>query len=858
MSLFNLRPNNRILFLIKIAIFMILIGKLCGHKERCLFRKIRGNIEKCRYADINGTVTVDCRGQNFDMVPASIPQNVTVLYLSNNCIKEINFKTFNHLSNLIFLDLRNNDNIKIENRSFANLKNLETLEISLNGIASKDTSPSTFEGLCNLKNLFLRENNRIADVPDIGNLTKLTLLDLSYCQIDQPFFFGPNYKFIQNLHTLILDVNYLDAIKNSNFENLHCESIETFSCFRCELGSIEKNVLQRFLSLRNLNLSGNRFKMPDLLNVAFGLSLSLNLSTLNLSYSYRINSISSDLFDPLVNFNLRQLILLKVIKSTSLKANTFTSLRRLLILDLGQSVLTFIEENAFKGLDYLQVLYLGKSTFVFPWMPSNYLFPLNLYELNLNEVEVNRVYSFSRLHLLTTLTLRKSSHFPLNASSFSITNSLQQLNLADSILVSLPNEPFVTLTSLTLLDLSNCEISLKHNIFHNLKSLVTLKLANCSVYQLTPGLFRDQLNLRELDLSRNFISEWPDLSFVPLPNLEYLFLQNNKIKVLSQTFFRKKKALTIDLNTNPFNCSCEMLWFRRLIEPGISDSQFNFLHKNKYICASPVEYAGGIFIDIGINEMEKKCQVFPWYIPTIVIVNLVALVLLIIIAVCYMYRWYVKWYCYKRFFIHSYSKSTQASSRPTDDICNKTIKIYFSCATNDSDWVEELITKFEIQFPLFTNSDQLVDSATMKENRDDQNFIDSPATTMPTTPSRKFNQEGAIYYEKRNAFPHLSQIGQMGEAIYNSKNVVLAISLSYLNNAKHQFEMDLVQQAMMERYGKFANSHVIFVAQEKSNTLISLLPHHLRHHFAITALVWNREDLVEQHQFWTEFIKRLD
>ena len=130
------------------------------------------------------------------------------------------------------------------------------------------------------------------------------------------------------------------------------------------------------------------------------------------------------------------------IQSTSLHENTFVSLRGLEILDLRYSVTTTIEDGAFAGLDSLKTLYLGNSTISDPWKPSIKLFPLNAHELNLDNIEVNGVYSCWNLNQLIKLSLRKSTHFPFNGNSFSHSNSLQYLDLTSSTLTDLPHEPF--------------------------------------------------------------------------------------------------------------------------------------------------------------------------------------------------------------------------------------------------------------------------------------------------------------------------------------------------------------------------------------------------------------------------------
>ncbi len=229
------------LLLVKIALLIAKIGRLNGCPQIC----------SCL------NTIVDCRGRKLDSVPANIPLNATVLYLSYNNIVTFNEASFNGLSNLKFLDESWNDIDMIKERSFAKLHNLETLILSNNRIFY--TIPATYEGLWNLKYLYFRENFYQFDVPyfpEVGNLTKLTVLDLSNCLFTKALF-PSNYLFISNLHTLILDDNQFGAITTKGFENLHCDRIAIFSCQRCRLYTIELGVLQRFMKLEELYLAGN-------------------------------------------------------------------------------------------------------------------------------------------------------------------------------------------------------------------------------------------------------------------------------------------------------------------------------------------------------------------------------------------------------------------------------------------------------------------------------------------------------------------------------------------------------------------------------------------------------------------------
>ena len=828
-----------------VIIWSVLFAALIG--------KLRGCPTKCSCV----STIVNCNYRQLYKVPDNIPLNTTVLGLNGNYIKQLHNNSFGALKNLTFLDLGFNEINLIEQGSFGQLNNLEFLILIHNAIQpfSFSMTPSSFEGLWNLKYLDYRRNNgqRFAQtVLDVGNLTKLEILDLSGCA-HYLAIFPPNYTTLKNLRILKLDVSIFDIFTKDGFKNLHSENIEIFSCNSCALTYIEFGVLQRFTRLQELYLASNYFRAPALSNVTLSL-FSPVLSVLDLSELPFINNLSTLMFKALADSTLKTLVLRKLMKKTTLEANTFIYLNNLLTLDLRWSQIKFMEDGAFRGLDNLQKLYFSYTKFVSPWSPPVNFFPPSLQELYLDEIKIKGVYSFLYLSKLVKLSICKSSHYPLNKALFSPENSLKDLNLSYSTLNDMPYEPFAMLTKLNILDISNSNLSLQSHLFHNLKNLITLNLTNCGIFQLEPDLFRDQQNLRILILKDNFITGWLDRLFVPLVNLEELNLAKNSIKIVNESFYRMWKKLKIDLLSNPFNCSCEMLWFRHQISSNVTENTIQFLNKDLYKCASPVEYAGHPFIDVVVDDLEKKCQIFPWNIQIIIGLNsVVVFFVIVMLFFCYRYRWYVRWY-FHRFFSF---KRSHIRSDENDVHAEEDIKFYCSYAHEDSDWFEEFITKFEIQYMSHTNTVQTVDYTATNEDGNGHENENSDSELLNLLNNR-VNVDTDIYYEKRNAVPNKSEIGQMGEAIFKSRNVVIAVSLGYLNNSKHQFELNLMQQAMMERYGSFTNTHMIFVTLEKSHKITSLLPRHLRNHFETTALIWNREDIVEQTRFWEEFNKRFE
>lgn len=110
--------------------------------------------------------------------------------------------------------------------------------------------------------------------------------------------------------------------------------------------------------------------------------------------------------------------------------------------------------------------------------------------------------------------------------------------------------------------------------------------------------------------------------------------------------------------------------------------------------------------------------------------------------------------------------------------------------------------------------------------------------------------------------PHLSEIGQLSDAIFTCRNVVICLTMTYLHSARNQFEMELMERALVDRYGRAAFAHIIFIIFGKQTVnmlagMRSLLPLHLREHFRQTVLVWHADDFKMQCHFWVELLRRL-
>ncbi|KAM4889076.1 SLIT and NTRK-like protein 3 [Thomomys bottae] len=188
---------------------------------------------------------------------------------------------------------------------------------------------------------------------------------------------------------------------------------------------------------------------------------------------------------------------------------------------------------------------------------------------------------------------------PLNA---------KKLYLSSNLIQKIYRSDFWNFSSLDLLHLGNNRISyVQDGAFLNLPNLKSLFLNGNDLERLTPGMFRGLQSLHYLYFEFNVIREIQPAAFSLMPNLKLLFLNNNLLRTLPTDAFagtslarlnlRKNYFLylpvagvlehlnaivQIDLNENPWDCTCDLVPFKQWIETISSVSVVGDV-----LCASP-------------------------------------------------------------------------------------------------------------------------------------------------------------------------------------------------------------------------------------------------------------------------------
>lgn len=236
-----------------------------------------------------------------------LENNLIVLDISSNLIKELPEEIFGKLTKLEVLDLSNNKLTSLKENIFKNLNELKKLSVSTN-LLQNGFPENIFSNIKNLEYLNI-SNNNLSELPEkiFENLTKLIELRISSNKIES---FGDHFKNLSSLEKLYLSHNLLKSIDILNLNTI---------------------------KLKNLDLSHNKIKDIDESN---GGKLNKKLEILNLFFN-QIECAKFKDFSSLevLNLSSNKLTILEFIcwsqngslKSLKLNNNKISSLKQIML-----------------------------------------------------------------------------------------------------------------------------------------------------------------------------------------------------------------------------------------------------------------------------------------------------------------------------------------------------------------------------------------------------------------------------------------------------------------------------------------------------------------------------------------------
>jgi len=236
----------------------------------------------------------------------------------------------------------------------------------------------------------------------------------------------------------------------------------------------------------------------------------------------------------------------------SIKKGAF-SVHHIKLLDLSNSRISEIENDALGELEYLTFLYLSRNIIVS--LDQN-VFTLNrrleVLKLDYNILDFPHGRPFLNIPSLKSLDISSCSIKSLPEETFVMVPTLEELTLARNNLQDLPRKVFLHLKSLKYLYLSHNFLRALHDdLFVMSKKLVILDLSNNELQTLHPQMFTFLPSVEILKLSGNRLKTVDFDVFVPLVRLEDLYLDKNVLNVLNGSQFSVLNNLAhLDISDN--------------------------------------------------------------------------------------------------------------------------------------------------------------------------------------------------------------------------------------------------------------------------------------------------------------------
>ncbi|XP_018026214.1 uncharacterized protein LOC108681673 [Hyalella azteca] len=558
--------------------------KLTGNKLESIDPGAFSKLPKLKSLDLAKNLLQEIHADVVD----ECPKLERLLASANNIshVSELKFFT-RTMPKLAVLDLEDNSLNARAPQTWSGHPNLQVLKLSANDITQLEKK--TFSDLPNLRELYV-SHNRIQTTPNLWNLPKLLLLDISHNDlgnVSAQFLAG-----LPKLTSLDLAFNMVTSIEkgaflevaslkslNMSFNKITDFPQEVFIGLRDlysldisynELTEVKDTYLRGLSSLEHLLASHNRISRVD---------PSAFTDTSLLKYL----DLSTNILQALPAAALKRLGSLRtlIVRRNALNAihdGDFSNLKIVETLDLSKNHIQAISELSFASLAVVRDLDISSN--YIQNLPHDLLAPLKLLErLNIshNFLATLEQGSFSNNKRLRILDLTNNS-LTLVDETLTGLSSLQGLFLSHNYIDKLAKGTFQNLPALNVLYFDNNGLQqFEPGTFDDLRSLVLLDLSSNNLVELNQGSFGSLISLKELRLDNNQITMVKDGAFKDLPSLQSLELQDNLISFIGHSSVNGMASLRfLNLSKNAIqDIPTEM--FERLSALDVLDISSNFI-----------------------------------------------------------------------------------------------------------------------------------------------------------------------------------------------------------------------------------------------------------------------------------------
>jgi len=254
-----------------------------------------------------------------------------------------------------------------------------------------------------------------------------------------------------------------------------------------------------------------------------------------------------------------------------IEENAITNLANLISLQITYNSLSHLNSNSIRNLSSLTNLYLRDNRFT--EVPTDFLsrIPyLKFLTLNKNNISAIDPFAFAGCTRLQELHLSGNRIQFINELGFSIAGNGSSLNLVTLYLAKnrLKSIPPAIKTVETILHLKLSGNLLEKVRPYSLDTLAKLRslhiTMNDNLERIESKAFAGLKDLFQIYISNNrhlqYISED---AFIDSKKVESIFLENNDLRNFSKGLFEWHNVRLLNIQTNNFVCSCDILWIQK-------------------------------------------------------------------------------------------------------------------------------------------------------------------------------------------------------------------------------------------------------------------------------------------------------
>ncbi|XP_067687635.1 toll-like receptor 13 [Haliotis asinina] len=460
----------------------------------------------------------------------------------------------------------------------------------------------------------------------------------------------PKVRSEYNITIFLFQNNFLPRIRDNTFDNLTTLALLHLNLEHNKISNVSENAFSKLIKLQSLKLSHN----PIILN-----SLAVAFHSLpNLGYIY-LNDLGisdSDLEDNLLDGLHNRITGIHLAENNLSKFNFshFAKFPELTTLNLRQNRISLYPDSFSRVFsETLATLWIHHNNITL--MPdfcynNKSSFP-NLYSLRIgyNRIPYLSKNTFGCLskctgRCLTHLQISGNPFEMIGSETFSQFPSLQMLVMKQlsSAQTDIDDETFVGCSNLNYLDLSGNNITadkLENLVRPLIKSLKYLDCSNCSL-QRVPEVTSELTGLEEIFLDHNHIKSISDNAFIKNIKLQNMSLNDNNLSYLFIPVSIRSRLKYANIENNPFNCNCDLLWFKDWL---IGARSLFSRRLSFYTCSSPPDTKGKRLVDVP-SVTKFVCLYDSQYVSLLVCAVVAVLMSFVCFALGYKWRWNIRYF----------------------------------------------------------------------------------------------------------------------------------------------------------------------------------------------------------------------